>query len=331
MRGRKITLCFLVLATAIGFMSALAVAQPPSAAATTKQAAQAAGFYRVRLGEFVVTVLSDGTLHLPFADLLHGAKASDLDQIYRDAGIDSNRETSINAFLIDTGEKRILIDAGAGALFGDCCGHLPETLLAAGYRVDQIDAVLLTHVHGDHSGGLMRDGKRVFPNADIYLAKQELDYWMSDAEKAKAPASHQSMFIQGRAALAPYIAAGKIKTFDGAVEPFPGIKTIPAPGHTPGHSFYEVESNGRRFRVIGDTIHFAEVQFPHPEATVGFDTNEAAAAKARAQALSTLADSHELVAAEHISFPGLGHVYRMGKGFAWAPIPYSASVAEIGQ
>jgi glyoxylase-like metal-dependent hydrolase (beta-lactamase superfamily II) len=98
------------------------------------------------------------------------------------------------------------------------------------------------------------------------LAKQELDYWMSDAEQAKAPASHQSMFIQGRAALAPYIAAGKIQTFDGAVEPFPGIKTIPAPGHTPGHSFYEVESNGRRFRVIGDTIHFAEVQFPHPEA-----------------------------------------------------------------
>jgi predicted metal-dependent RNase len=131
------------------------------------------------------------------------AKISNLDQIYRDTGIDSQRETSINAFLIDTGEKRILIDAGVGTLFGACCGRLPETLSAAGYSVDQIDVVLLTHVHADHSGGLMRNNKRVFPNADVYLARKELDYWMSDAEKAKAPPSHQSMFIQGRAALAP--------------------------------------------------------------------------------------------------------------------------------
>lgn len=328
MKAKRITVWLLILTTMIGFRTAPALAEQPSAPATARQAA---GFYRVRVGKFVVTVLSDGTIHLPFADLLHGAKASDLDQIYREAGIDSNRETSINAFLVDTGGKRILIDAGAGALFGECCGHLPETLSAAGYSVDQIDAVLLTHVHADHSGGLMRDNKRIFPNADIYLAKEELQYWMSDAEKLKAPPSHQSMFIQGRAVLAPYIAAGKIKTFQGAVELVPGIKTIPAPGHTPGHTFYEVESEGHRFRVIGDIIHFAEVQFPHPGTTVGFDTDEAAAAKARAQALSTFADSHELVAAEHISFPGLGHVYRAGNGFAWAPIPYSASVAEVGR
>ncbi len=234
MKANRITLWSLTLAAAIGFAVAPAFAEHPNAAI----AKQAPGFYRVSVGNFAVTVLSDGTIRLPFDDLLHGAKAADLDQIYRDAGIDSHRETSINAFLIDTGNKRILIDAGAGTLFGDCCGHLPETLSAAGYSVDQIDAVLLTHVHGDHSGGLTRDNKRVFPNADIYMAKQELDYWMSDAEKSKAPPSHQSMFIQGRAALAPYLAAGKIKTFQGTAELFPGFKTIPAPGHTLGHTFY---------------------------------------------------------------------------------------------
>ena len=328
MKATRITFWSLTLAAGMGFAAAPTFAEHPNAATITKQAP---GFYRVRVGSFVVTVLSDGTIHLPFDDLLHGVKAADLDEIYLDAGIDSHRETSVNAFLIDTGNKRILIDAGAGTLFGDCCGHLPEALSAAGYSVDQIDAVLLTHVHGDHSGGLMRDNKRVFPNADIYLAKEELDYWMIDTERSKAPPSHQSMFVKGRAALAPYIAAGKIKTFHGTAELFPGIKTIPAPGHTPGHTFYEVERDGHSFRVIGDIIHFAEVQLPHTEITVGFDTNESAAAQTRALALSTLANSHELVAAEHISFPGLGHVYRVGNVFAWAPIPYSASVSEVGR
>lgn len=292
---------------------------------------QAPGYYRVQLGSYTVTALSDGTLPIPFAQLLHGGAQAEVDQAYRNAGIDDHRETSINVFLIDTGSKRILVDAGAGELFGACCGHLPEMLAAAGYDVNSIDAILLTHVHGDHSGGITREGKRVFPNATLYLAKAELDYWMSDEAKAKAKARHQEMFVKGRAALVPYLAAGRVQTFTQGADVFPGIRTIAAPGHTPGQTMYEVTSAGHTMLFIGDLIHLAEVQLPMPWITVDYDANEAEAAKTRIETLSTLARTHELVAAPHISFPGLGHIYKQGNGYAWAPVPYAAHVVQVGQ
>ncbi len=323
-------------------MKALAVAAATLWAALTPTAvlaqaacaaadAQAPGFYRAALGDFKVTVLSDGATPVPFGDLLHGARRKTLAAIFRDAGEPLDRETSINAFLIDAGDRRILIEAGAGRLFGDCCGRLPAALRTAGYAPDSIDAVLLTHVHGDHSGGLSLDGQRIFPNADVYLSKAELDYWLSDAAKARAKASHQKMFEEGRAALAPYQAAGRIRTFSAASTLFPGVRALPAPGHTPGHTFYEIESRGRRMRVIGDVIHAAEVQLQRPDVTIDFDADEAQAAKTRKAALAQLARTHELVAAPHVSFPGLGHVRRSGAAYAWAPIPYSSTVRDIGR
>ncbi|WP_210359126.1 MBL fold metallo-hydrolase [Sphingomonas beigongshangi] len=283
------------------------------------------------LGDYKITVLTDGTTPVPFGDLLHGAPRETLANAFREAGETLDRETSVNSFLIDTGERRILVEAGAGRLFGDCCGRLPATLMAAGYAPESVDAVLLTHVHGDHSGGLTVDGRRVFPNADIYLAKRELDYWVSDRARARAKPSHQKMFEEGRAALAPYRAAGRIRTFTAPFTLFPGIRAIAAPGHTPGHSFYEVESRGHRMQVVGDIIHAAEVQLPKPHVTIDYDADEALAAKTRAAALADLASTHELVAAPHISFPGLGHVVRSGAGYTWMAIPYSADVRQVGE
>lgn len=313
-----------MIALCAPLLSINAFAQPVST--------QSPGYYRVQFGTYTVTALSDGTLAISHAKLLHGGTQVEIDQTLRNAGVDDHhRETSINVFLIDTGSKRILVDAGAGDLFGACCGHLPEMLAAAGYDVNSIDVILLTHVHGDHSGGITREGKRIFPNATLYLAKAELDYWMSDEAKAKAKTSHQDMFVKGRAALAPYIAAGRVQTFTGGTEIFPGIRTIAAPGHTPGHTQYEFTSAGHTMLFIGDMIHVAEVQLPMPAITIDYDANETEAAKTRIKTLAMLAQTHELVAAPHISFPGLGHIYKQGDGYAWAPVPYAAHVVQVGQ
>ena len=115
-------------------------------------------------------------------------------------------------------------------------------------------------------------------NADVYLAKAELDFWTSDAARDQAKASHKKMFVEGRAALAPYQAAGRIRTFPGPAELFPGITAIPAPRHTPGHTFYRIESHGRRMLVVGDIVHAAEIQLPDPSVTIDFDIDPAAAA-----------------------------------------------------
>lgn len=304
-------------------------AQPAGPASS--RSSQAPGYYRVHLGRFRVKVLTDGTASVPYDKLLHGRPSEDIVRTFAAAGGTPERPTSINAFLVDAGDRRILIDTGAGPLFGACCGRLLETLEAAGYRPAQIDVVLLTHVHGDHSGGLLRNGERTFPKAKLYLAKAELDYWMSDAERARAKPSHQKMFTEGRAALAPYIAAGSIHGFTGRTTLFPGITAVPAPGHTPGHSFYKLESDGRRLLLIGDTIHAAEIQLPDPSVTVDYDVDPTAAAAQRQLVLAQLAHSHELAAGDHLSFPGLGHFVRSASGFAFVPLPYNAAVDDVGR
>ena len=124
---------------------------------------------------------------------------------------------------------------------------------------------------------------------------------------------------------------GRDHTFTGQTTLFPDITASPAPGHTPGHSFYELESEGRRLLVIGDSIHAAEVQLADSSVTVDYDVDPAVAAAQRKAVLAQLAKSHELAAGDHLSFPGLGHVLRSGSGFAFVPLPYDASVADVGQ
>lgn len=305
---------------------AAAIAAAPAEPAAPQQ--QAPAFYRFKLGGLIVTALSDGTAAIPWDTILQGMPPERIRAIFADLGETTLRDTSINAFVVDTGSQRILIDAGAGGLFGDCCGRLPAVLSAAGYPAQTIDAVLLTHVHGDHSGGLVANGARVFTNADIYLARSEYDYWMSDRARKQAPASHKAMFDEGRVALAPYDAAGRLKFFSGTTALFPEITAIPAPGHTPGHTFYRIASAGEHLLVVGDIIHAAEVQLPFPAVTAQFDVDPDQARATRERTFAELAKTQELVAADHVSFPGLGRITQDAGTYHWIAMPYQGAVTR---
>ncbi len=321
----------------LGLLMTAGGALPVGTAAPATQAPapaltqQAPAYYRFKVGRMTVTALSDGTAASPWENILKGMAPDDIRSRFAAVGESTSRDTSINAFLVDTGTRRILIDAGAGALFGPCCGRLRTNLAEAGYPVETIDAVLLTHVHGDHSGGLTVDGAPVFPKADIYLARAEYDYWMSDVQQARVNPSHKKMFAEGRAAIAPYDAAKRLHVFSGRSVLFPGITAIPAPGHTPGHSFYRIADGQDHLLVIGDIIHAAEVQFGHPDVTADFDADPPRARATRERTLAELARTHELVAADHVSFPGLGHVTRDGQGYAWNAQPYQAAVTPAAR
>jgi len=284
---------------------------------------QAPAYYRMQLGDFEVTALSDGTVALPLDQMMSNIAPEEVRQLLAQGFETLPVETSINAFLVNTGSKLLLIDVGAGSLFGASGGRLVSNLKAAGYDPAEIDAVLLTHLHGDHSGGLVVDGKRIFSNATVYLDKADRDYRFSAAAEAAAPANQRAMFPESRAALTPYESAGKVSLFEGAAQLFPGVSTIAAHGHTPGHTLFKIESKGRSLVAAGDLVHSAAVQLPRPQATVNFDADEPAAAADRQALLARFAEERTLLAAAHISFPGFGHIRASGNGYQWVPAPYS--------
>ena len=295
---------------------------PMAQAAAPQVKTQAPGFYRMMLGDFEVTALFDGTLDLEPKKLLTNTTQEQVGKLL-DRGFEKDAvPTSVNGYLINTGSKLVLVDTGAGGLFGPTLGSLQANLKAAGYQPDQVDDVLITHMHGDHVGGLVQDGKLVFPNATIHAGQEDADFWLNKANLEKASAEMKGFFQGAMASLNPYVEAGKFKGMKGGTELAPGIKAVPAHGHTPGHNIYVVESKGQKLVLWGDLMHVAAVQFAQPQVTISFDVDSKPAAVERKKAYADAAKGRYLVGSAHLPFPGLGHVRAEGKGYVWVPVDY---------
>jgi glyoxylase-like metal-dependent hydrolase (beta-lactamase superfamily II) len=309
--------------TAVGLGSAAfslsAMAEAPMAKT------QAPAFMRVMLGDFEVTTISDGTVKLPMMKLLVGSPEQ-LAAAFKKGFLKETVETSVNTFLINTGKKLVLIDTGAAGLFGPTLGNIVANMKAAGYQPEQVDEIYITHMHGDHVGGLMAAGARAFPNATLRIDKNDTDFWLSQANMNAAADSAKGGFQGAMLSVNPYVAAGKLKTFEGNTELVPGIRAVAAYGHTPGHTIYAIESKGEKLMLWGDLMHVAAVQFEDPSVTIQFDSNSKAAAEQRQLAFADAAKNGYLVGATHIAFPGLGNmrVATDGKGYAFVPLNYSS-------
>jgi glyoxylase-like metal-dependent hydrolase (beta-lactamase superfamily II) len=284
---------------------------------------QAPGYYRMMLGAFEVTALSDGTVELPVDKLLTNTTPGKVDAALGRSFLKAPVETSVNGYLINTGTQLVLVDTGAAGLFGPTLGKLVANLKAAGYQPEQVNAVVITHMHPDHVGGLMTGGQMAFPNATVHADKHDADHWLSQANLDQAPADAKGFFQGAMASLNPYVKAGKLVTFDGNTDLVPGIKAQAAHGHTPGHSTFAVESQGQKIVLWGDLMHVAAVQFRDPSATIAFDTDSKAAAAVRKAAYADAAKQGYWVAGAHLSFPGIGHIRREGTGYAFVAANYS--------
>jgi glyoxylase-like metal-dependent hydrolase (beta-lactamase superfamily II) len=217
-------------------LTALAIPATQSFAAAPQVKTSAPGFYRVMLGQFEVTALSDGTVELPVDKLLTNTTPEKVGKALHKAHQHSPLETSVNAYLINTGNKLVLIDTGAGSLFGPTLGKMLSNLKAAGYSPEQVDEIYITHMHPDHVGGLMNGETMVFLNAVVRADQHDVDFWLSQANLEKAPADAKGFFQGAMASLNPYIKAGKFKAFEGGTELQPGIRAIASHGHTAGHT-----------------------------------------------------------------------------------------------
>jgi glyoxylase-like metal-dependent hydrolase (beta-lactamase superfamily II) len=284
---------------------------------------QAPGYYRQMVGDIEVTALSDGTAMLPVKDLLVNATPAEITHALARAYLASPVETSINAFLVNTGTRLVLIDTGTGGAMGPTTGKLLANLRAAGYTPEQVDEIYITHMHGDHIGGLSSGEKPNFPNAVVRTSKAEADYWLDPAHLASAAAEAKGGFQAAQAAFAPYLKAGKLKSFDADGELVPGISAMDTHGHTPGHTSYLVASKGSQLLVLGDLIHVGAVQFARPSVAMKFDSDTTVATAARIRTFDAAAKGGYWVAAAHLSFPGLGHIRSEKSGYTWLPANYS--------
>jgi glyoxylase-like metal-dependent hydrolase (beta-lactamase superfamily II) len=286
---------------------------------------QAPGYYRFMLGAFEVTVLFDGTIDLYPSKVLTNTTPGNVTKMLARSFEKEPLPISVNAYLINTGGKLVLVDTGAGSLLDSGLGAVASNLKASGYQLDQVDEICLTHMHIDHVGGLVSDGTRVFPNAIVRADRRDADYWLNQANMDKAPANMKEFFKAAMTALNPYISANKFKPFDGNTEVIPGIKALMTRGHTPGHSIFVVESQGQELVLWGDLIHVAALQFPQPQVTIVFDSAPEAAAVQRKKALADAARKGYIVGAPHLPFPGLGHLRAEGTRYVFVPLDYTAA------
>lgn len=293
-------------------------------------------YHQFKLGQLDLIVVTDGSIWMSPVqpNLAPDGPPAAVDSLLRNSFRSTTEvDLGINILVIRNGKQVILVDTGTGTGFdmdfGNGSGWLPQSLTDAGIRPEEITDIVITHAHPDHIGGLFyKDGRLVFPNAQVYLSTIEYQFWMSDhPDFSKSKLEHSDLLKQVLITTPKTLAAikSRLHFFDNKAELFGCIRLQRAAGHTPGHTLVHVYSGEEELVHIADLLHSDVLLCPHPEWGFSGDTDIALAATTRRQVLATLAGSKKKVFSYHLPWPGVGHVRQKGEGFEWVaevyPIP----------
>jgi len=273
----------------------------------------------VALGSLKVWPLSDGQLQLQPA-LFLGVPSEEKLKLLGVETEESPLYTPLNVFLVESAERRILIDAGTGTFWGESSGQLASALQANNMALESINAVLLTHLHGDHFGGLLTEDMQSprFPNATVWVHEAELAFWTGHAQPVPEAFAPMQEGVQRLVS----VLGDKLKTFSQAKhELFPGIHAMHAPGHTPGHTLFMLASEGKKLLVTGDLIPNMRLHTVHPQAHFFFDVEPQTAATLRLQWMEKAAQKGLWLASSHAPAPGIGRLEKQTDNtFTFVPI-----------
>ena len=294
---------------------------------------QAPYFYRFKLGSAECTVVSDGQLPLgdPNAAFLNISK----DEIARELQTNflpvTNAVLEQNVLVANFGDRVVLFDTGMGTdkLFGDTTGKLGATLRAAGIDPANVDAVVMSHAHIDHCGGIIAaDGSYNFPNAQYYIGQADFDYWTDDSKIPSSYPVRQHFLDQARKNLLPV--KDRVHFYKDNEEILPGITALSAPGHTVSHTIFMINSGNQQLCYIGDLAHHPVLLLERPRTQFAFDTDPVQSAESRVRMLSMLATNRVPLLAYHFAWPGIGHVSKEGESFRYFPAPMQVeTVSEM--
>jgi glyoxylase-like metal-dependent hydrolase (beta-lactamase superfamily II) len=272
--------------------------------------------HRRQIGDITVTALSDGVLAAPL-DVVLGVERTEIERL---AGRKPGEPLpiAVNAFLLERAGRWALVDTGSGNSMGPTLGKLPQNLRALGVAPERIETIFLTHLHPDHSNGLVDDaGNAIYPNAQVILHETEAAFWLDRDEASGATERIRRNIAKTAITMAPY--RERMRTVrDG--EAVPGISALLLAGHTPGHTGWLVQSGKDGLLIWGDLVHLAAIQIARPDTGLVYDVDPQAACATRRRMFDRVAADKLAVAGAHLDFPGFGTIVRKGAGFAFEPI-----------
>ena len=274
----------------------------------------AAELAMLKLGDIAVSTISDGHFDLPnnwFANASTETLAAAGDPIRAGA----------NVWLVRSKDRLILIDTGSGKLYADSIptvGKLDALLAAEGINKNDITDIVITHMHGDHIGGLMRPDAGGFSKAKIHMAEAEWTYWTNPELVNQVPDEMKDTIKLTQAIAAPI--ADRVTTYADKTDLGGGLNLVSLPGHTPGHSGVRISDGGEELLIVGDAIISETLQFKDPDITYVLDFDKQQAIKTRVELLSQLSETNKPFAATHLSYPGMGRVRQVGDRFKFEPL-----------
>lgn len=280
------------------------------------------GFRKQKVGDFEVIALNDGVTRRPLAaEFVRNAPLGEVQELLRSQNLPTEYlDVPYTAFLIIAGKHKVLMDTGFSDNGAPTTGRLVANLNAAGYKAEDIDTVVLSHFHGDHILGLRnKAGQLVYPNARVMVPSVEHAFWMDDARMAAAPEGMKGAFQTVRRTVGS-LSAEQLVKFEAGVEILPGIRSVAAYGHTPGHTLFMVESRGEKFAYLADITNVPQLFARNPDWAVQFDMNAEDARMARRKVFDMIVKDKVMAGGFHFPFPAFGRIEALGSGFDFKPV-----------
>jgi glyoxylase-like metal-dependent hydrolase (beta-lactamase superfamily II) len=312
--------------TVIAGASALAAASalPGSAdAAAPLATSQAPGFYRYKAGDYQITAINDGFFNRPLEGFIRNAELPAVQKVMSDAGLSTTAvPIPFTTLVVNDGRRLTLIDTGNGNSGAPTSGSWMANFRAAGFTPEQVDAIVISHFHGDHINGLrLKEGTAVFPNAQVHVPAPEWAFWMDDARAAAAPDPMKPAFANVRRVFEPMKAA--VKQYAPGSEVVTGVNALAAHGHTPGHCTFVI---GGKLLALQDTSNHPALFVTNPSWQAVFDMDGAASEATRRRMLDMAVTDKLQVAFYHAPFPATGTIAKEGSGYRLIPTQWTPAV-----